>query len=152
MTDDLRTKLLAALDTAQNEGPSAGIRALLGILDELPSDPDVLHQLDVCLEVAFSSSTAAAQFDRRLLQEPRVAARLKVCASCNARWAPHPTKQAFGKVAVANPIGGKCPQCQRIFCKKCGSQVKGTTGELHCPACTKGLLKRDHVALDCVNY
>ena len=152
MRDDLREKLLAALDTAQKEGPSAGIRSLLGILDESPSDPDVLHQLDVLLEMAFSNSSAAAQFDRQLLQEPRVASRLKVCASCSSRWAPSPAKQAFGKVAVVNPIGGKCPRCHRVFCRKCASKGKGVTGELQCPTCTTGLLKRDSVALDCVNY
>jgi hypothetical protein len=152
MRDDLRRQLLAALDTAQKDGPSSGIREMLGILDESPSDPDALHQLDVLLELGFSNANAAAQFDRSLLQEPRVAARLKVCASCNARWAPSPSKQAFGKVAVVNPRGGQCPRCHRIFCRKCASKAEGMTGELQCPTCTTGLLRRDKVALDCVNY
>lgn len=155
MREATRQQLAAASALAQEGRLRDGIQATLAVLNEDPHEPEAVQQLDLFLNMALRQS-APEPFDPGLLREPRVLARMKICAQCQRMWAPRGMASVLGLIAaqvvIANPIGGKCPRCQRVFCRECAT--KDVLGTLHCPHCQRGFLRwrRRWVELDCVQY
>lgn len=147
-----RMKLKAAVDIAQRN-VSEGIRATLAVLDEHPSlEPEILQLLDGLLVIALQKG-AYEQFDKSLLGDPRVAARMKVCSRCGAGWGP-PVSAILGynvEATVLNPVGGRCPKCEHVFCRNCAAKIGGQD-KLYCPSCKAGVPRGKNVELDCAHY
>lgn len=51
------------------------------------------------------------------------------CNRCSSFWVPNPLLRSRASVFDLNPIGGQCPQCNRVFCLEC------STLDGQCPDC-----------------
>ena len=146
MTQWVHNHLEAAGKAFTDRRDQTALRHLLQVLSVYPEEPNALKLAGQVLKLNMSRTNLEASkepLSRTEILDPRLDGLFCSCdePDCTAMWiSARVGLSDFDSIAVANPIGGRCSQCGRYYCKR---QFRQRTGIAHvgpvCPACSGNL-------------
>jgi hypothetical protein len=106
-------------------------------MDEIMAVLDVYPQNRVALEMAgkilhlCSRSDSPERIHASTANDPLLDGLFSQCQGCFACWPANPILKNVAHVTVLNPIGGRCSNCKKVWCRNC---ARGEDS-LICPEC-----------------
>jgi hypothetical protein len=146
MTQWVHKHLEAAGKAVTSRRDRTALHHLLQVLSVYPEEPNALKLAGQVLKLNMSRTHLGASVERLSRAEildPRVDRLFCSCdePDCTAMWIS--AKVGFAdheKLLVANPIGARCVQCGRYYCKRHFRQRTGNGRAMPvCPACSGNL-------------
>lgn len=132
---DLAPALEAGRQLFSDHRYSAAMDKAIAALDIDPKDDEALNLAGTILYLC-SSAHSQEKVRPSVSEDPLLDSLFNQCSRCHRCWPGNPTlKGVRGQVVVTNPAGGRCPKCQKVWCRECAP------GEMYlsCPECSVAL-------------
>ena len=144
LPEPLRSSILDRVQEFTNQRRYAsGLKYILELLDDYPENKYVLMHATNLIHSGMSRSNtyeAASKSEQLTIQQlgdPRLDSIFYESSICGSSWVSMMHYLKTHSLSVTNPVGGWCPACEKIFCRKC--MLKITTGidtaHIECPEC-----------------
>jgi len=108
------------------------------VIAALDIDPKNGEALNLAGTILYQCSSAHSQERIRpsVSEDPLLDSLFNQCNRCHRCWPGNPTLKGFrGQQMVTNPAGGRCPKCQKVWCRECAPGEMS----LNCPECRVAL-------------
>lgn len=127
----IKTRLETGRRLFSEKRYSAAMDEAIAALD---IDPRCNDALDLAGNILYVCSSADSQERIRpsVSEDPLLDGLFSQCTRCHRCWPGNPLlKMLGGRQVVMNPVGGRCPQCQKVWCRECARSDM----VLRCPEC-----------------
>jgi hypothetical protein len=110
---------------------SAAMDEVIAVLDIDPKNGEALDLAETILYLC-ASVDSQEKIRPSVSEDPLLDVLFSQCNRCHRCWPGNPMLKRFGgQQVVMNPVGGRCPQCQKVWCRECA----GREMLLRCPEC-----------------
>lgn len=127
----IKTRLDTGRRLFSDKRYSAAMDEAIGVLD---IDPQNSEALDLAGTILYLCASAQSQERIRpsVSEDPLLDSLYNQCSRCHRCWPGNPMLKDFGgQQVVMNPAGGRCPRCQKVWCRECARSDM----RLSCPEC-----------------
>jgi hypothetical protein len=132
----VQARLAVAQELFTQESYAAAMNEVLAVLDVYPKNAQALSLAQSLLYLGLRAQVKE-RIPRSLFEDPLLDSLLSQCNRCHGCWPVNPMYKNAAGLAVTNPVGGRCPECEKVWCRTCAPGAPG--GGLSCPECGKGL-------------
>jgi tetratricopeptide (TPR) repeat protein len=132
---DLTSALDAGRQLFSEHRYSAAMDKAIAALDIDPKNGEALNLAGTILYLC-SSAHSQDEIRPSVREDPLLDGLFSQCSRCHRCWPGNPALKGFrGQAMITNPLGGRCPKCQKVWCRECAP------GEMYlsCPECRVAL-------------
>jgi Flp pilus assembly protein TadD len=126
----VKTRLEAGRRLFSEHRYNAALDEVIAALDIDPRNGEALDLAGTILYLC-GGSDSQERIRPSVAEDPLLDGLFNQCSRCHRCWPGNPTLKGEGQRVVFNPVGGRCPKCQKVWCRGC---APGEVG-LSCPEC-----------------